>query len=287
MSVLDQASGLRRQALHDYPPSFAFFGADHCGQSTVAGELAAALALQRQRPLLIEHRNGQQLARRLGLPAAGTLGSVAVSLGDLNELMVGNRHGLTLINLAASVDERTRLSPRIWRRLINEFASVEQDAALLLLDTPSLSEDPGPCCIADNLVLVLTPSSDSLMGGYAQLKRLAQDYARRRFNVLVNRAANFDEAQAIFSRLQRVAGDYLPVGLRWVGFVPDDNTIRKSQTLRRPVVEAFPDSEAAHAYLQLAQMLPQWHAPDDDTPRGSYLEHLLMTSKALADLTGH
>jgi flagellar biosynthesis protein FlhG len=164
---------------------------------------------------------------------------------------------------------------------------VEQDAALLLLDTPPLSEDPGPCCIADNLVLVLTPSSDSLMGGYAQLKRLAQDYARRRFNVLVNRAANFDEAQAIFSRLQRVAGDYLPVGLRWVGFVPDDNTIRKSQTLRRPVVEAFPDSEAAHAYLQLAQMLPQWHAPDDDTPRGSYLEHLLMTSKALADLTGH
>lgn len=286
MSAHDQASGLRKQAAHDYPPSFAFFGAEKSGQSTVAGELAAALALQRQRPLLIDHQPGQSQARRLGLPTTGSLASVAVSLGDLNELMVSNRHGLTLINLAASVDERTRLSPRIWRRLINEFSSVEQNSALMLLDTPPLAEDAGPCCIADNLVLVITPSSDSLTGGYAQLKRLAQDYARRRFNVLVNRAANFDEAQAVFNRLQRVAGDYLSVGLRWVGFVPDDNTIRKSQTLRRPVVEAFPDSEVAQAYLQLAQMLPLWHAPDDDAIRNSYLEHLLMTSKALADLTG-
>lgn len=287
MSIMDQASGLRRQAAYDYPPSFAFFGAEKSGQSTVSGELAAALTLQRQRPLLIDHCPGQMMARRLGLPSAGTLASVAVSLGDLNELMVSNRFGLTLINLAASVDDRTRLSPRIWRRLINEFSSVEQNSGLMLLDTPPLAEDAGPCCIADNLVLVISPSSDSLTGGYAQLKRLAQDYARRRFNVLVNRASGFDEAQSVFNRLQRVADDYLSISLRWVGFVPDDNTVRKSQTLRRPVVEAFPDSEAAQAYLQLAQVLPQWHAPDNDIPRSSYLEHLLMTSKALADLTGH
>ena len=286
MSMLDQAFGLRQRAVLHYPPSFAFFGAEKSGQTTLAGELAAALALQHQRPLLIDHQPGQHLARRLGLPTAGTLGSVAVSLGDLGELMVSNRYGMSLINLAATTDERTRLSPRIWRRLINEFASVEQDATFMLLDSPPLAEDAGPCCIADNLVLIITPASESLTGGYALLKRLAQEYARRRFNVVVNRAGSFEEAQAVFQRLQQVCEEYLPVGLRWVGFVPEDLTLRKSQTLRRPVCEAFPDSEAAQAFMQLAQMLPQWHTPDDSTQRNSYLEQLLMTSKALADLTG-
>lgn len=287
MSLFDQAASLRQQIALPYPPSFAFFGAEGSGRSTVSGELASALALLKHRPLLVEHNAGQGLARRLGLPAAGTLANINISLGDLAELLVSNRHGMSLINLTASVEERTRLSPRIWRRLITEFALVEHDASMMLLDTPPLAEDPAPCCIVDNLVLVISPAADSLTGGYAMLKKLAHEYAQRRFNVLVNAAANFDEAQSVFYRLQSVAGDYLNVGLRWVGFVPDDNTIRKSQTLRRPVVEAFPDSDAAQAFMQLAALLPQWHTADTAMPRGSYLEQLLMTSKALADLTGN
>ncbi|MGL6046603.1 MAG: MinD/ParA family ATP-binding protein [Vogesella sp.] len=283
----DQASSLRLQrAQADYPPSFACIGGEGSGVSTLVGELAASLALRGGRPLLIEHQPGHQQARRLGLPATGTFASLAISLGGINELMVANRYGLNLINLAASSEERTRLSPRLWRRLAHEFASVEADSSVLLIDCPNISDDPAPACIADNLVLVLSPDADSLTQGYASLKRLAADYARRRFNVLVNHAQDFEEAQAVFNRLNSVAGDYLSVALRWVGFVPADSTVRKSQTLRRPTVEAFAECEAALAYNQLADMLPRWHAPDQSAPRSSYLEHLLMTTKSLADLTG-
>ena len=283
----DQASSLRLQrARADYPPSFAFIGGEGSGVSTLVGELAGRLALAGGRPLLIEHQPGHQQARRLGLPATGTFASLAISLGGINELMVANRYGLNLVNLAASSDDRTRLSPRLWRRLANEFASVEADSSVLLIDCPAIADDPAPACIADNLILVLSPDADSLTQGYASLKRLAAEYARRRFNILVNRAQDFGEAQAVFNRLNSVAGDYLSVALRWVGFVPLDNTVRKSQTLRRPTVEAFADCEAALAYRQLAEMLPRWHAPDQSAPRSSYLEHLLMTTKSLADLTG-
>lgn len=283
----DQASSLRQaSAQSHYPPSFAFFGGEGSGVSTVVGELAAALAMSGQRPLLVEHQPGNHQARRLGLPTSASFASLSISLGGVSDLLVSNRYGLSLVNLVASSEERTRMSPRLWRRLASEFAALEADNSMLLIDAPALIEDPAPLCIADNLVLVLSPDADSLTQGYASLKRLAGDYARRRFNVLVNRAQDFNEAQAVFNRLSGVAGDYLSVALRWVGFVPLDHTVRKSQTLRRPTVEAFADSEAALACRQLAQMLPRWHGPDSATQRASYLEHLLMTTKSLADLTG-
>ncbi|SCK06195.1 flagellar synthesis regulator FleN [Vogesella sp. LIG4] len=286
--MVDQASGLRQASAHyHYPPSFAFFGGEGSGVSSVVGELAASLAMSGQRPLLVEHQPGNHQARRLGLPASASFASLAISLGGVSDLLVNNRYGLSLINLVASNEERTRMSPRLWRRLASEFAALETDHSVLLIDPPALVDDPAPLCIADNLVLVLSPDADSLTQGYASLKRLAGDYARRRFNVLVNQARDFNEAQAVFTRLSAVAGDYLSVALRWVGFVPTDNTLRKSQTLRRPTVEAFGDSEAAQACSQLAQMLPHWHAPDSQAQRASYLEQLLMTSKSLADLTGN
>ncbi len=286
--MVDQASGLRQASAHShYPPAFAFFGGEGSGVSSVVGELAAALAMSGQRPLLVEHQPGNHQARRLGLPTSASFASLAISLGGISDLLVSNRYGLNLINLVASSEERTRMSPRLWRRLVSEFAALETDNSVLLIDAPPLLDDPTPLCIADNLVLVLSPDAESLTQGYAALKRLAGDYARRRINVLVNRARDFDEAQAIFTRLSAVAGDYLSVALRWVGFVPLDTTLRKSQTLRRPTVEAFPDCEAAQAYRQLAQMLPRWHAPDSNAQRNSYLEQLLTTTKSLADLTGH
>ncbi|AXK38149.1 MinD/ParA family ATP-binding protein [Crenobacter cavernae] len=276
----DQAASLRRLSHRPLrAPSFAFVGAPGSGVSTLAMELAVASGYAGTRVLLADCQGGQQLARRLGVPSTATLETQRVSESGLAAMSTGSRHGVELINLFARPEDRQLFSPQLWLKLTGEFASLERDADALIVDCPSPSLDPVPAGVADNLVLVLTPSADSLTAAYAAIKRLSQEAGRASFNVLVNRAQTLAEARALFTRLSAVVGEFLAVSLRWLGFVPDDNLVRRSQSLRRPLTEAFPDSEAAQAFAQLAAVLPHWHAPEAGRADAGYLDLLIAASR--------
>ncbi|OWY39174.1 flagellar synthesis regulator FleN [Xenophilus sp. AP218F] len=283
----DQASSLRLLAAqHTRAPSYAFIGAESSGASTLVTELALGLAYAGLRPFVVDCTMGQVQARRLGVPNTATLESQVVSVGGLDEMMVVSRQGVTLINLYARAEQRALFSTQLWLRLGSEFAAQERDASALLIDVPNPAYDPVPASVADNLVLVLTPAAESLTSAYANIKRLSGLYGRLRFNVLINRARSLDEARELFTRLSAVAGEFLNVSLRWVGFVPMDNAIRRSQTLHRPLMEAFPDSEAAAAFSQLAAVLPQWDSPETQRSGTGFMDLLIAASRDWAEADG-
>jgi len=153
---------------------------------------------------------------------------------------------------------------------------------LVLIDTPSVGTDPALAALADNLVLVLTPDIQTLMQAYAMIKRLALEFARRRFDVLVNRARDVNEAQAIFQRLSQVTSEFLGVSLRWVGFVPEDPMMRRAALLRTTTLHGFPDSEASTACSQLAAVLPRWCSVEHGNARQLF-ERYLAASRHLAE----
>ncbi|POZ62104.1 MinD/ParA family ATP-binding protein [Chromobacterium alticapitis] len=283
----DQAASLRLLAAqHRRAPSFAFIGSPHSGTSTLVTELSLGLAYAGLRPLVVDCCLGQVQTRRLGVPATATLESQVTSVGGLDEMLIMSRQGVQLVNLYARPEQRALFSAQLWLRLGSEFGALERDASALLVDAPSPSQDPIPASVADNLVLVLTPEADSLTTAYANIKRLASLYGRQRFNVLINRARHLDEARELFTRLSAVASEFLTVSLRWVGFVPQDNAVRRSQTLRRPLMEAFPDSEAAAAFSQLAAVLPQWDAPETTRDSTGYMDLLIAASRDWAEADG-
>ncbi|QEL54228.1 MinD/ParA family ATP-binding protein [Chromobacterium paludis] len=283
----DQAASLRLLAAqHKRAPSFAFIGSPHSGASTIVTELSLGLAYAGLRPLVVDCCQGQVQTRRLGVPATATLESQLTSAGGLDEMMVMSRQGVQLINLHAQPEQRALFSAQLWLRLGSEFGALERDASALLVDAPNPGQDPIPASVADNLVLVLTPAADSLTTAYANIKRLASLYGRQRFNVLINRARHLNEARELFTRLSAVTSEFLTVSLRWVGFVPQDNTVRRSQTLHRPLMEAFPDSEAAAAFSQLAAVLLQWDAPETARDSTGYMDLLIAASRDWAEADG-
>ena len=286
-AMQDQAASLRLlSARSARAPSFAFIGSAGSGASTLATELALGLAYAGQRPLLVDCTQGQVQSRRLGVPTTATLESQVLTLGGLDEMMVSSRQGIQLINLYARPEERALFSAQLWLRLGSEFAALERDASVLLVDAPNPAHDPVPASVADNLVLVLTPAAESLTTAYANIKRLSGGYGRQRFNVLINRARHLEEARELFTRLSAATGEFLSVSLRWVGFVPMDNALRRSQTLRRPLMEAFPDSEAAMAFSQLAAVLPQWDTQETPRTGTGFMDLLIAASRDWAEADG-
>jgi flagellar biosynthesis protein FlhG len=283
----DQAASLRiLNAQPSRAPSFAFIGTEGSGTSTLVTELAVATAFAGGQPLVVDCCQGQHIAKRLGVPTTATLETQVISMSGLDEMTVRSRQGVTLINLYARPEERALFSSQLWLRLGSEFGAIERDATMLLVDAPNPAFDPVPACVADNLILVLTPQAESLTNAYAVIKRLASQYGRQCFNVLVNRARHLEEARELFARLSSVASEFLTVALRWVGFVPEDQAVRRSSVLHRPSVEAFPRSESSTAFAQLAAVLPQWHTAEAQHTGTGFMDMLIAASRDWAESEG-
>ena len=281
----DQAASLRRLTLTaSAPVSFAFLGARGTGTSALAAECAMALAVwQSRRVLLIDGHASQNLARRMLHPTRDTLDTVLSEQLAL-DAAVGTIAGqLPLLGLYARPIQLEQLSSALFQRLNNEFTALTRDLEFLLLDTPSEIDDCALAAVADNLVLVLTPDDDALTHTYSTIKRLAQHFGRRKFNVLINRAQNLDNARHIFQRLARVSSEYLTVSLRWVGFVPEDYWLKRATVMKTTATQAFNQCEAAIACRQLANALPLWN--DEPGAAHSLFERLVETTRHLREIS--
>jgi flagellar biosynthesis protein FlhG len=285
--IQDQAASLRRiNAPPARAPSFAFIGSESAGASTLVTELAVGVAFAGGSPLVVDCCQGQLIAKRLGVPTTATLESQLINMAGLGDMVAHSRQGVTLVNLYARADERALFSSQLWLRLGSEFAALERDASVVLLDVPSPAVDPVPSSVADNLILVLTPQPESLTMAYATIKRLANQYGRQCFNVLVNRARNMEQARELFARLSAVTSEFLTVSLRWLGFVPEDSSIRRGKALHRPSIEAFPQSESSVAFAQLAAVLPQWHTAEASHTETGFMDMLIAASRDWAEHEG-
>ncbi|WP_411881077.1 MinD/ParA family protein [Polaromonas sp. YR568] len=119
---------------------------------------------------------------------------------------------------------------------------------------------------ADELVVVLRPQVETITAAYACIKRLQQAHSLARMRVLVNRAANANDAGRILANLASVAKSYLTLSLEPAGCIRDDVQLAQARWLNMSVVEAFPGSPAALDVDRLAANLLRWPAAP---PEGS------------------
>ncbi len=274
----DQAASLRRLTpAAQVGRSFAFLGVSGCGVTTMVSEMAAGLTAAQRRTLIIDAHPGNPLAQRFVDDPGVTLDMVASSQGSLHDAVTQLPFGASVMNVHSRPSTLMHLPEPIEHRLVSEYEALTRDIELVLIDAPSVSTDPALAALADNLVLVLTPDIQTLMQAYAMVKRLALEFARRRFDVLVNRARDMNEAQAIFQRLSQVTSEFLGVSLRWVGFVPEDPMVRRAVLLRTTTLHGFPGSEAGTACSQLAAVLPHWSSVEHGNARQLFERYLAAT----------
>lgn len=274
----DQAASLRRLTpAAEVGRSFAFLGVSGCGVTTMVSEMAAGLTAAQRRTLIIDAHPGNPLAQRFVDDPGVTLDMVASSQGSLHDAVTQLPFGASVMNVHSRPSTLMHLPEPIEHRLVSEYEALTRDIELVLIDAPSVSTDPALAALADNLVLVLTPDIQTLMQAYAMVKRLALEFARRRFDVLVNRARDMNEAQAIFQRLSQVTSEFLGVSLRWVGFVPEDPMVRRAVLLRTTTLHGFPGSEAGTACSQLAAVLPRWSSVEHGNARQLFERYLAAT----------
>jgi flagellar biosynthesis protein FlhG len=240
------------------------------GKSNLSANLAVALGARGARVLLVDADLGQaSLDLLLGLYPRYSVQHVLSGEKQPEEVVVAGPLNVRLLPAAAGVPDLADLDDYRRECLLRALGQLDQDADLVLVDTPSgLPRHVAALCgAADDVVVVTTPEMPSFSDAYALVKLLQQQGFTRPIHLLVSMADSAEEAEETAHRIGLVARRFLRLEVDSWGFVPFDPSVPRAVRRQEPVVTAFPQSPAAVAIRTVAERL--WSPPDpqlEDVP---------------------
>lgn len=284
----DQAAGLRRLLSGNFVRIVTLTsGRRGVGKTTALINLAAALAKRgKQVMVLDEHRGVHSVVGMLGLTPYYDLGHVVRRECSLEQVMLSGPEGIMVVPAGKGVQSLAALSADEQASLVHAFGQLSLPVDVVLVDAVAgVASHVLPLSLAaQELVLVVDPRPASMTDAYALIKVLNQGFARRSFHIIVNRVANPEEGEAVFSNVAAVASRFLKVSLDYMGCVPLDEKLRRATQLGRSAVDAFPATAAAQTFRDLAEEVDQWPHPDGEGGQlETFMQRLIQTSRAAAE----
>jgi flagellar biosynthesis protein FlhG len=234
------------------------------GKTFVTANLAATLARRGERVLVLDADLGlANLDVVLNLHPKVTLHDVITDRIGLDDAIVQAPGGFSVLLAGSGMVEYSRLTSEVRDKLISIIERVMPRYDRVLLDTGAgISEVVlFAISLATDVMVVATPEPTSLTDAYATIKVLAQQQRRTHIRLLVNQAEKPGEGRIMRSQLQQVIDRYVssglpePLKLHLVGEVPSDSSVREAVQRRQLLMERFPGSAAAKAFMSIAAQL--------------------------------
>lgn len=252
----DQANGIRCMAQPRPVRVVAVSsGKGGVGKTNVAVNLGVSLSELGRRVVVLDADLGlANVDVLLGLQPKCNLSHVLSGERNVDEILVDGPSGLKIVPASSGIQRMSELTTAEQAAVIRAFGELSQDIDVLLVDTAA-GISGGVVNFAracQDIVLVVCDEPTSLTDAYAFIKLLNRDYGVHRFQILPNMVQDYQQGQALFSKLCRVTDRYLDVTLDLLGVVPRDEQLRKAVQRQTPVVLAYPHSKSAQAFRALA-----------------------------------
>lgn len=220
----DQADGLRRLFGGRTPQVVTFASGPHaCGRTTLVVQTAAALAAAGHGVVVVDENQAPDNA----LAAFGLVGRhdfFNVVRGDrpLMQVAVNAAPLVRVVPAARAAREFDRIDESGLQRLAAGLRELQRGAGFVLVDSANRRGGrlSAIAASARHLAVVVAARGPAITDAYALIKRIANDYGRERFQIVVTRARSPEEARAVFGNMRHVAGDRLGVRLDYLGDAP-------------------------------------------------------------------
>ncbi|MBI3285006.1 MAG: antiactivator of flagellar biosynthesis FleN protein [Burkholderiales bacterium] len=258
MANFDQAEGLRRMLAGPRPRVLTFLSAlKEDEKSGMLVNLGVSLARQGNRVLMVDARSSENsVGAWLNASTQQTLLDVARQQRTMQEAIKIVAAGLSVTMLSHHATTALRLSAEDSRRLAGVFDVAVRRSDLVVVDSEIDSHDAFPLSGLDDsdLVIQVSANPETIKEAYGLIKRVSNRLGRRGYGILVSGASE-KEARLVYMNMAQAASRYLAVPLHFVGYVPEDEHVRKAAHLGRSVIDAFPRANATLAFSRLAEQL--------------------------------
>lgn len=277
--LIDQAEGLRRLVgagtMQIIP---VMSGSRGSGKTTAVANIATALAGMGRDVLVIDDGAGAAGAcAGLGITLERCLTDVMAGRCALDDVITQGAGGVRALSMGQRYRAMTEGSSRLPVPLDVWASQVQPAPDVVLVDLPGgippLSQD---CLRKAEVVVAMLPGSESIMSGYALMKRLSRDQGVGRFHVLINRLTRPEDGADIARNVIDTAAEFLGVEVSYLGAIPDDERLTQAGKFSQPVVEVYPVAAASRQFRRVAEGLLRW--PTSLQQRGAqpFLPHLAM-----------
>jgi flagellar biosynthesis protein FlhG len=254
--IKDQAAGLRNLSRTKPVQVIAVTaGKGGVGKSNVSVNLAVALAQLDKKVMLLDADLGlANLDIMLGLHAKYNLSHVVQGICDLSDIILQGPNGIRVIPAASGTEFMTHLSHAEHAGIIDAFNELTEDLDYLIIDTAAGISDTVLSFTrsSQELIVVVCDEPTSLTDAYALIKVMSKRYEWTNFHVLANMVRNLKDGKDLFNKLFRVSEQFLDVQLNYLGAVPFDEHVHKAVKKQKPVLVAYPDSNASFSFKELA-----------------------------------
>jgi flagellar biosynthesis protein FlhG len=230
------------------------------GKSTVALNLAIALAEQQASTLLVDTDLGMaDLNLLLGVaPDKSLLDALAGE--PLDQVLVAV-HGIHLLPALNGSYLLATLGPAGQARILALIDSLMQRFDSMVVDVAAgigLGQTTFGSAASD-AVVVVNPEPLSMADAYACIKVLAIERQLEHVYVLPNRVASRFEADEVIGRLGALIDRFLDIDITALPSIPADPMVGESARIGVPLLSYRPTCPAARAFRQVERALDQQH----------------------------
>lgn len=258
----DQAAGLRNLARSKPVKVIAVTaGKGGVGKSNVSVNLAVALAQQNKNVMLLDADLGlANIDIMLGLHTKYNLSHVIQGICHLSDIILHGPNGIRVIPAASGTEFMTQLSPAEHAGIIDSFNELTDDLDYMIIDTAAGISDTVLSFTrsSQELIVVVCDEPTSLTDAYALIKVMSKRYEWKHFHILANMVRNLKDGRELFNKLFRVSEQFLDVHLDYLGAIPFDEAVHKAVKKQKPVLIAYPDSNASASMRELAETVNNW-----------------------------
>jgi len=193
----------------------------------------------------------------LGLTPERTVADVIDGRCSFESAVIPGPGGIHVLPAASGRSDLPSFRPdRLAGLLVPFFEAVER-YDLVLVDAGA---GVGPAVITlaaacRQVLLLVTGEPTSFTDAYATLKVLRREAPSLPVEVLVNHAANDDEARGVHERLARVSDRFLDMRPAYLGYLPGDPRLARAVAAQRAVVEIYPNAPSSRRLVAIARDL--------------------------------
>jgi flagellar biosynthesis protein FlhG len=276
------SDALHRLLSRDFIRSVTMVGArSGVGRTVALTNIAGALAGQGRSVLLLDQNRGRgSTVELLGLSPGRDLLDVIEGRAALADVLLTGPRDLRVVSGAQAFQLLGSLPPAEEEVLTRAFRSLRPRIDYILVDAPAgdAIQTPSLSLASQEVIIMVSPRTESITGAYSMLKRLSWDFAKRRFHILANRVRSAEQGEALYENIARTARRFLNLSLEYLGAIPEDDALRKACRRHQLVIESFPRSSAAIACRMIADLIDQWPYPGEDC-LDSFVQRLVRSTR--------
>lgn len=177
----------------------------------------------------------------------GTVLDVMNGRSQINEILLETDGGYTLVTGADEPDLDTMDWSVLYPTLDNVLRKLRLENDFILIDTPAGASDLSFWALdrADMGLLIVVGEPTAISDVYRFCKFVLEVDPTYPFTAIVNFAEDENDAQNVLKRFNTIVNHFMNREFPYLGFIPMDDSVRKSVTDQIPVVRALKDGLVA------------------------------------------